>query len=671
MKRTCLFAVLTGIAFAGVLSTQEADFAEENISPQEEQTIIIDADNPGMGLLDQATEAKLRASTIHDLTQVIFLCQRARKTGLSGENLKYCNQLLASTQLQRGLFLAQELLNPQKERPGDWKIFRQTTLNDLEEAVMVVKDQPVAYIRIAQLNLLPDGNDNRAKEALKLAISCAKDEPALQLQAIRMLATLEPDPEKLEVVLAAAAKNGNAQIKRLHALTLLELHRNSEAMNVLKNLIETESGNDELHRDIVTELTGFGKHELAMKVLDLLSEKATDERKDRIDLMKATLYFRMDQYDDALTLLDAMNNRSQSNTEFIIEILILRSDVYLAMDETDKAMKDIDAAEKKAKSDSLPSILQQKYTILMEQEKFNEALEVAKKLQSINPEDRRNRVRNRVREIHALTELKQYEEALGITQELRKQYPEEPQWTMLLLEIHVKQKAYDKALALVEEQLKTNSDELRWMVIKAQIFAEQKQWDEAVQWLESCLNKHPDSREINLVLIGVLADKKSFGAAKERIQSLLAKEPDDLRLLRLDSQISISLGRHHDAIKVLTKVTEIDPNDYTSINNLSWLLSTSPIDSVRNGRRALELAEKASELSRYKEAFVLSTLAAAHAELGNFDKAREWSQKSIDLAKKEKNKTEDAQKELLDNLQKELDSFNKDMPYRELLDSEH
>jgi tetratricopeptide (TPR) repeat protein len=211
---------------------------------------------------------------------------------------------------------------------------------------------------------------------------------------------------------------------------------------------------------------------------------------------------------------------------------------------------------------------------------------------------------------------------------------------------------------------------VRWILAKAGVYSEQKKWDEAVNWLESCLQKNSDSREINLALIGVLFDKKSFRVAKKRIQPLLTDHPDDLMLLRFDSQLSISLGLHSDAVKVLTKVVETDPMDYTSINNLAWILSTSPIDSVRNGHRAVELAKKAGELTRYKRAFILSTLAAAYAEAGDFDKAREWSQQSVDVAKAEKGKTEEERQELLDHLQKEWDCFKQDIPFRELLDED-
>jgi len=65
---------------------------------------------------------------------------------------------------------------------------------------------------------------------------------------------------------------------------------------------------------------------------------------------------------------------------------------------------------------------------------------------------------------------------------------------------------------------------------------------------------------------------------------------------------------------------------------------------------------------------VLSTLAAAYAEAGDFEKAREISLKSVEVAKTEKNKTEEERQELLEHLQKEWNCFEQNLPFRELLE---
>ena len=700
MKHIFLPAIILSAAFGGVLFAQET---EEGALP-ESSNAVADADNAGTALLDQATEAKLRANTVLDLSQVIVLCQRAKRAGLSGDNLRFCNQLLASSQLERGLSHAQQLLGPANVRPGDWQTLRQRALSDLEEAITVVKDQPIAYLRIAQLNhSLPDGDIDRARETLVLAVQSANDEPAIQVLAVRLLAEIEPEAEKRAAALSEAVKNGNPQIVMLHALTLLELNRHEEAANVLRKLIETESGDVELHERIIRVLREAGEYELAVSVLDALREKADNDQKYPIDVMKANMLNSMGRYEDALAVLNALLNTLSENVQndvgTMILVLLTRSSTHLALDNFDLALKDTETAD--GLRPDFPPVLEQKYRIFFEQENYTDALTLAKKLQ-----EKDENPHHFLLEIHALTELKRYDEAVKITRTLCEKYPDgepqwlvcleeiyskqkaydeavevirtlckkypegEPQWLAYLLDIYFKQKAYDKALALVEEQLQKSPDELRWILAKAGVFSEQKKWDEAADWLESQLQKTPDSRAIQLTLIGVFADRKNFRAAKERMQPLLEKEPDNLMLLRLDSQLSISQGLHAEAIQVLTKVVEADPSDYTSINNLAWVLATSPTDSLRNGNRAVELAERAGELTRHKMAFVLSTLAAAYAETGNFEKAREWAQRSVEVAKKERDKTEEERKELLENLQKEWEHFSQDMPFRELLNEE-
>ena len=83
------------------------------------------------------------------------------------------------------------------------------------------------------------------------------------------------------------------------------------------------------------------------------------------------------------------------------------------------------------------------------------------------------------------------------------------------------------------------------------------------------------------------------------------------------------------------------------LNNLAWVLATSPDDELRDGKRAIELAKPACEVTEYKQAHILSTLAASYAESGDFDTAVEWSKKAVDVG---------AEK-LKGQLTKELESY--------------
>jgi tetratricopeptide (TPR) repeat protein len=143
---------------------------------------------------------------------------------------------------------------------------------------------------------------------------------------------------------------------------------------------------------------------------------------------------------------------------------------------------------------------------------------------------------------------------------------------------------------------------------------------------------------------------------------LLKADAKDWQSLRLRGDILLSLGRHIDAIADYESAIDNIPSDEDDVpgimNNLSWVLSTSPEDNVRNGKRALELALKACELTQYAKPHILSTLAAAYAELQQFDKAIEWSEKAVELGRKEEN-------EQVEQLEQELKGYRENKPWRE------
>jgi tetratricopeptide (TPR) repeat protein len=75
------------------------------------------------------------------------------------------------------------------------------------------------------------------------------------------------------------------------------------------------------------------------------------------------------------------------------------------------------------------------------------------------------------------------------------------------------------------------------------------------------------------------------------------------------------------AISDYNEAIRLDPANASAHGNLAWLLATSPTPGIRNNKRALELAQKAAELTSFEDADKLDTLAAAHAAVGNFAEA--------------------------------------------------
>ena len=104
---------------------------------------------------------------------------------------------------------------------------------------------------------------------------------------------------------------------------------------------------------------------------------------------------------------------------------------------------------------------------------------------------------------------------------------------------------------------------------------------------------------------------------------------------------------------------QIDPDDGNALNNLAWVLATYPADTIRDGKRAVELAEKAAVLPGGEAPIVLRTLAAGYAEAGDFSNAVNTAQRALDLATGQNNTS------LLATLRHEIELYQARTPYRE------
>jgi Zn-dependent protease len=88
-------------------------------------------------------------------------------------------------------------------------------------------------------------------------------------------------------------------------------------------------------------------------------------------------------------------------------------------------------------------------------------------------------------------------------------------------------------------------------------------------------------------------------------------------------------GNWQRAIEDYRESLRLQPDLPTAHNNLAWLLATCPVDALRNGQEAVELATWACNATGWSNPSCLGTFAAACAEVGDFDQAVRWHTRAL------------------------------------------
>jgi tetratricopeptide (TPR) repeat protein len=151
-------------------------------------------------------------------------------------------------------------------------------------------------------------------------------------------------------------------------------------------------------------------------------------------------------------------------------------------------------------------------------------------------------------------------------------------------------------------------------------------------------------------------DSKKYDDAIQDFNSSLELSPDNEIVYRNRSMAYSRKKEFAKAVEDLDKVIRLNPDSAYGQNGLAWILATAPDDKVRDGKRAIEAAKKACELTEYKNGGYLDTLAAAYAEVGDFSKAVEWQEKAL--------KAGDIPIKDQDAAKKRLELFKQKKPYR-------
>jgi tetratricopeptide (TPR) repeat protein len=183
--------------------------------------------------------------------------------------------------------------------------------------------------------------------------------------------------------------------------------------------------------------------------------------------------------------------------------------------------------------------------------------------------------------------------------------------------------------------------------------------DDAIAHYQKAMTSQPDHFLARYGLGRALLEKGDLGNAIEQCRAALLIRPEDPDC---HTTLAIALeekGEPVEAVQQYEKAMESSPRSIPTLTNLAWLLATCPNESLRNGRKAVELATQADQLVHGGNTLVLRTLAAAYAENGEFGRAIETARTARQLARMHGNDS------LATDLDQQIALYQLDMPYHE------
>ncbi len=169
--------------------------------------------------------------------------------------------------------------------------------------------------------------------------------------------------------------------------------------------------------------------------------------------------------------------------------------------------------------------------------------------------------------------------------------------------------------------------------VLAMVLKEQQRRDAALEHARRATELNPSDQRAFVMLGELLLSRGKVEEGLANLRRAVELAPASRTPRRKLRRALLRTGHYRRAVEEYRVWLKIQPNAATR-TTLSMILSSCPDPGVRDGEEALAAAKRAADRVGRDHARVLDALAAAHAELGRFERARKLAERAVTRARK-------------------------------------
>ncbi|MCW5982486.1 MAG: tetratricopeptide repeat protein [Bryobacteraceae bacterium] len=416
-------------------------------------------------------------------------------------------------------------------------------------------------------------NSNESEAAYKKVLEIDADHEEALIGLAMVYSDLGDQPRSAEMLRRVVAKHPSARTLTALGRTYEQQKEYAQAAEIFKQALGLSPDNSSLKYSLAENLLLSDQVDDAVKVYRELSQE--DQKDYRPPLRLSQVYRTQGKFADARKELEKAREAAPDNLEVRYhEVNLLESEGKA--DEAIGVLKNIlDSTRKDAYSSGERSnravFLERLGLMYRSNDQFEEAVATFRELQNLDAEF----------ELRALAQVsdthrqeKEFRKALEVIDEAYKKDPDNRMVAMVRATVLADLGRSDEAVDAVRALLKDNKDLESYLTL-AQIYEKTKRFRDMGASLEHALPfaKTDEDKANVLFMKGAMHERmKNFDEAEASFREVLRLTPDNTSAMNyLGYMFADRNVRLEEALKLITKALETEPNNGAYLDSLGWV----------------------------------------------------------------------------------------------------